>query len=698
MAGGHAPAPGTLGGVLADRRRRVFVGRAAEVELFRAAIDAPEAPFSVLHVHGPGGIGKSSLLARFQEIAVAGGATVAPVDGRDLTPSPVAVLGALADHLEVPPGDGAIAASMGGGGRVVLLVDSYDSLLPLDDWVRTRLLPRLPATAVTVLASRNPPSRAWRVDPAWRDLVRIVSLRNLDPEDSRAYLAAVGVDERLHARLVEVSYGHPLGLALLADVVSRGGTVGRNLPPDLVEALLERFVETVPDDGHRRALAVCALARTTTEALLRDVLGFDDAHDLFDWLRSLSFVQARTDGLAPHDLARDALDADLRWRDPEGYGEVFRTVRAHASSRLRTTTGRAQQRAIFDLKFLFRQVRSVLSPVDWGSWGDHYPDRARPADEETIVDLVRTWEGAASAALVRRWLHEQPGGFWVIRGQDEAVSGLLAIVDLTAAAATTREADPGARAAWAFAHRASPPRPGETVSLCRFIVDRHAYQEPSPTLNATPILTLQHQLTTPRLAWDFLALAAPDRWNDYFAAADMPRAEGADFTVGTRRFGLFAHDFRAVPVDTWTELWTERALAQDVGIEPPRRQATVVVLSQADFEAAVRQGLRDLRRPDLLARNPLVRTRLLTDRAADGRPDARTLQAALREAVDALARHPRDDTLLRAVTATYVRPTRTQEAAAVTLGLPFSTYRRHLTQGVARVVSWLWDREVYGQG
>jgi len=104
MAGGHAPSPGTLGGVLAERRRRVFVGRAAEVELFRAAIDAPEAPFSVLHVHGPGGIGKTSLLDVFGEIAVTAGATVARVDGRDLTPSPVAVLGALADRRRFLPG------------------------------------------------------------------------------------------------------------------------------------------------------------------------------------------------------------------------------------------------------------------------------------------------------------------------------------------------------------------------------------------------------------------------------------------------------------------------------------------------------------------------------------------------------------------------------------------------------------------
>ena len=64
--------------------------------------------------------------------------------------------------------------------------------------------------------------------------------------------------------------------------------------------------------------------------------------------------------------------------------------------------------------------------------------------------------------------------------------------------------------------------------------------------------------------------------------------------------------------------------------------------------------------------------------------------------MDSLREHPRDDKLLRAVERTYLRPAPTQEATAAVLGLPFSTYRRHLSQGVARIVAWLWDREVYG--
>jgi hypothetical protein len=44
-----------------------------------------------------------------------------------------------------------------------------------------------------------------------------------------------------------------------------------------------------------------------------------------------------------------------------------------------------------------------------------------------------------------------------------------------------------------------------------------------------------------------------------------------------------------------------------------------------------------------------------------------------------------------------VRPAATQEAAAELLGLPFSTYRGHLTRGVERVCDRLWQRELYGQ-
>lgn len=684
---------GTLGEVLASRRRRCFVGRDAELELVQAALDAAEPPFSVLWLTGPGGIGKTSLLDVIAEQATeAGASSIVRLDGRDLPSSPPGVLEALSSALGTPRVEEAVAAPEG---RLVLLIDAYERLAALDDWVRTWLLPQLPDTALTVVASREGPGPAWRADPAWRELLRVVALRNLGPDDSHRYLRACGVDEAVHGRVVEVTHGHPLGLSLLADVVVRGGEAALGpLAPDLVGTLVRRFVDVVPVGPQRRALEVCALARVTTEALLRDTLSPEDAHETFAWLCDLSFVESSPEGLLPHDLARDVLDADLRWRDPDGYKDVFRHVRGHISTALTSSRGREQQRAVFDLKFVFRNLPSVLSPVDWDAWGRHYPEPARHGDRGSILELVAAAEGDASAAIARHWLDLQPESFVVLR-EDDDVRGVMALLDLTAASEEDRCADPGAVAAWDHAHRVAPPRPGEVITQTRFVVDRDAYQGPSPTLNAVPVATLQRYLDTPRLAWDFLALREPEPWDEFFALADLPRARGADFVVGGQRYGLYGHDFRRVPVDALMDLWTERALAQDPTLRPTVSDDTLV-LSQTEFTDAVRQALRDLHRPELLARNPLLRTRVARDYAAADEPDAGALDGLVRAAVDTLRRHPRDDKLLRAVDRTFLRPAPTQEAAAEVLGVPFSTYRRHLTQGVGRIVAHLWDREVYG--
>ena len=110
------------------------------------------------------------------------------------------------------------------------------------------------------------------------------------------------------------------------------------------------------------------------------------------------------------------------------------------------------------------------------------------------------------------------------------------------------------------------------------------------------------------------------------------------------------------------DLWSERALAQNPSVAP-RRSAVQLVLSQPDFADAVRQGLKNLTRPDLLARNPLLRTRLLADAAAGDHRDAAGLARVLRGAVATLAQDSRDDKLYR------VRAFFDAYGAAVALGV-----------------------------
>lgn len=686
----RAESSASLGELLSTLRHRLFVGRASECELFRSALTTTPPPFAVLLLHGPGGIGKSSLVEAFARIASGLGATVARLDGRAVGTSAADVIRALLQWMIIPDDGGPIESP---SGQLVIMIDNFDRLAALGRWLREDLLPRLPADAIIVAAGRNTPDAEWKADPAWRELTRIIALRNLSPGDCHVYLAEQGVDPNSARTMIEISHGHPLGLSLITEVASRGGDIDDDqLAPDLVDTLLSRFVDTASNERQRQALAVCALARVTSEPLLRHVLDLPDAHALFEWLHGLSFVEVDPRGLRVHELARDVLDADLRWRDEEGYRWVLTRVREHLHDQLRRTRGPQQQRLVYDEKYVFRRLPSVLSPVDWEIWGDYLPEAATPDDRAPIMHLAESADGPQTTAAVAHWFARQPESFHVVRHPDGRFRGFITLLDLTRASDADLDLDVGARAGWDFACGQTPPRPGERVTQTRFILDTERGHAPSPTQNAAPVLTMQLYVNEPALSWDLLTMADPDRWNDYFALADLPRADGADFVMDAGRYGLFAHDFRSVSVDLWLDRVTEHALNQRPSA--PDRERRVLVLSQAEFDDAVRQGLRDLHRPDVLARNPLVHTRLL------GRPeisaDAMALARMLREAVDALAVHPRDDKLYRAVERTFCRPSSTQEAAAAALGLPFSTYRRHLTQGVARVTAWLWDREVYG--
>jgi hypothetical protein len=59
-------------------------------------------------------------------------------------------------------------------------------------------------------------------------------------------------------------------------------------------------------------------------------------------------------------------------------------------------------------------------------------------------------------------------------------------------------------------------------------------------------------------------------------------------------------------------------------------------------------------------------------------------------------RWPREQGLFDVVNRTFLRPAATQERAAEMLHLSFSTYRRHRDRAVARIVEWLWRRELHG--
>ena len=688
---------------LSKERHQRFVGRVAERELFRSAITAAEPPFNVLYVFGPGGIGKTTLLREFAYVCQETDTPASYVDARNLEPSPDSFMSALWSAMGLDAQDSPFEALVARPGRQVMLIDTYETLAPLNTWMNEVFLPQLPERVLVVLASRNPPAAHWRADPGWQTLVHPLPLHNLSQEESQEYLIKREVPSEQHPTILNFTHGHPLALSLVADVfVQRPGV--RFQPaetPDVIKTLLEHFVQQVPGPAHRTALESCALVRYMTETLLSHMMTMPDVHELFEWLRGLTFIESGPLGLFPHDVAREALVADLRWRNPDWYAELHRRARNYYAARLKQTHGQEQQRVLFDYVFLRRDSPMIRPFVEWKETGSALPDALRESDKPALEAMVEKHEGPESARLAAYWFGRQPRGVVIYRDIEQKPAGFVMKLTLHETSAEDKSTDPAVRAACRYLEHNAPLRPGEGATLFRFWMARDTYQVVSAMQSLLFANAVQHYLTTPGLAFTFFPTADPDFWAPAFAYFDLTRLAQADFEVGGRRYVVYGHDWRMMPPMSWLDLLAEREITTEPLAVSPSTIDTepLVVLDESELMMAVRDALRNFHRPDKLHTNPLLRSRIVAERAgnvADETGRVTALHDLLKEAAESLQASPREAKCYRALYRTYLEPAPSQERAAELLGLPFSTYRRHLKGGVMRVGEILWQKEIGG--
>jgi hypothetical protein len=68
-----------------------------------------------------------------------------------------------------------------------------------------------------VIASRRPPSESWRSDPGWRELLRLVSLRNLSRVAVQTLLEVERIPREVLDSVMALTHGNPLAVSLLID-------------------------------------------------------------------------------------------------------------------------------------------------------------------------------------------------------------------------------------------------------------------------------------------------------------------------------------------------------------------------------------------------------------------------------------------------------------------------------------------------
>ena len=646
------PAPATLGARLARLDEGRFVGREEELDFFdRLLVDEP--PASVVLVHGPGGIGKSTLLRAVARRAELRGWTPVFVEGREMPPVADAVATALAPALTAE--------------RPLILFDTWERMTALGGYLRRELLPSLPGHAVVVIAGRRSPDSAW-YQGGWETVSVDVELTPLSTAESHELLAAHGAgDEARMESIVAWTGGSPLALTLAASAMrdpSWSPEAGLERP-ETVKALIRQLAEAEMAGGNVGALGVASIVRVTTVDLLREVLPRTDAEAAYRWLSERTFAEPLGEGVTLHELVRKALRADLRLRHPEWERELRRRVADYFWSR--AIRG--------DLLISIDLAHLVDNPmIRWGySWEgsiDHRIDDARPGDVDAILPLVqdrldRRWWG-----FTARFFEEAPDRVAIARGRDDELCGFQISVTPVNAPDFCRD-DPLLGPWLEHARELSPD--GSAV-LWHDSIDFTG----NPELRVQAMLgmagVLRSGLDNPRYA--YLPIAPQMKAAQEFAQAlGCRHIADLDVTVGRQTLECWLLDYGPGGL-----IGRQRELVyHELGIRTP----TPELPDNTDYAEAVRSALRDFHVPHSLASNPLAHGWTQTERVESVRSQIRAA------AQQAFGDTPNEKLLHEILVRGYLEPAASHELAADELCVSRSTYFRRLRAAAERVAEHL---------
>jgi transcriptional regulator len=442
-----------------------LVGRVAErVMLHQVLLE--EGPL-VVFVHGIGGVGKSTLLEAFTVEARAGGAIVLSLDCGAIEPTARGFLDALstATGSDLGTAESASTRLASLGPRVILALDRYEVLRPLDLWLQQTFVPSLTDTVRVVFAGREPPMAGWSI--AMGRLFRSYPLGNLPRDDAETLLRQEGVVGDDLERINRLARGHPLSLRLAAAALVAGPELDHDATTvtAIVEELTELYLAQL-DPVTREALDAASVVRRPTLSLLGAMLPDAAPQDAFERLRGLPFVELSSDGLVLHDTVREVVAAYLRASDPDR----SRRYRIAAWRQLRDEVTRATSHEMWrytaDLLFILENpaVREAFFPT---SEHLYFVDPAQEGDWPAIHEIATASEPPEAVAILEDWWRRLPDAFYAARDGTGKVVGFSVLTQIDRVPRTLFDADPLARIFRDHLRRLPVPR-GQRVLVLRF--------------------------------------------------------------------------------------------------------------------------------------------------------------------------------------------------------------------------------------
>jgi len=127
--------------ILQQQRKMNFVGRQKELSFFERLLLGKEPSTHLIYIYGPGGQGKTTLLKQFADACKEKSVPVIQLDCRYIEPHPESFKNAFTVAAESVLNGNIFKILDDYPGNAVLLIDTYEKLKPLDDWLRQEFLP-----------------------------------------------------------------------------------------------------------------------------------------------------------------------------------------------------------------------------------------------------------------------------------------------------------------------------------------------------------------------------------------------------------------------------------------------------------------------------------------------------------------------------------------------------------------------------
>ncbi len=687
-----------IGEILSRTRRYFFTGREKEITEFGKILEGKELSEHVVFIYGPAGQGKTTLLNEFVELCCKNHNEYIQLNCSEIIPTSAGFLEALLKHMSIPGFPEMLDLLEQKRKTFVFFVDNYEKIESLDEWVNVELLPQFPENVLTVFSGRNGPSPRWTDEPAWKNIVRIFPIQNFTSEESMSYLQKRKIPSAQHEKILDFTHGHPLALSLVADTIVQNPK--RNFSPDespdIVQTLLDNFLLKAPSPAHKTALEICAMASITTESLLASAMELEDASGLFEWLRSLSFIDSGNWGLYPHDLARETFVADLKWRNPDWFKHLYRKIKAYYISQLQNATGEEQRKYLIKLNYLHRNHPVVRPFYRWQENKHYKVDFLKKEDIKPLLQIVEKFEGDESSNAFKFWVNHPAARVWVWRTIENPQCGFLMRININELSEKEKLRDEVMSRVLAYANQKFHLRKGEVCTVFRFWMSSENYQKVSELQSSIFLHVIQYYLMTPGLAVHLFHVAEPEFWNDFLSYLNLKPVPELKHVIEKNTHGFYMNDWRITPPVAWIKLLGEGEVSSAPEAELAERKLQITILNETEFYDSIYSALKDYHREKRLEDNPLTRSRFVVTAAGTNLQNgecAVVLREKLDEAIKKIEQSPRYEKAHRILYRTFINPVGSQEQTAEFLSLPFSTYRRQLKKAVTLVSEILWRQE-----